>query len=511
MRAAMEFLHGGKLGKVRLARGLCYKLRLSIGKVEGPGDVPKTVDYDLWCGPAPKNPLARQSLHYDWHWQWDFGNGDLGNQGIHEMDKARWGLAKDALPRTVISLGGRFGYADDGETANTQVAIYDYDDCTLIFEVRGLPSKPVLGASVGNIFYGSEGYLVCPSYDKAAAFTPKGELIQKFEGSGDHAGNFVRAVRENKPELLTADIREGHLSSAPATSPTSATGSAPVPFGEKKDALENKDGAERWAGWKSTCTFKLPADDMKYRLGRKLTIDAKTEAVDDRADAQRRASIASRSWCRRRFRCRRSGRCPGRPPPSAESVATTEAWCRPTTWHPPLDQIEPALGHAGLVAVGADAADDEGVAAALEIVFLADVADHRRDGRILELQHLVAALAEHVVVLRIAVIVLVEGARADLEQAEQSRVHQLAQRPVDGGPADAEARFLHFINEPIGVEMVVLRENVLHHVALLISVLRLRPAGQVLPELAFRALRHFYRWEIHNPVTSTSPRVPQNQ
>jgi len=109
MREAMEFLHSGKLGQVRLARGLCYKRRGSIGKVEKPQPIPKTIDYDLWCGPAPKKPLMRQKLHYDWHWIWDYGNGDLGNQGIHEMDKARWGLGKMELAKSVLSVGGRFG------------------------------------------------------------------------------------------------------------------------------------------------------------------------------------------------------------------------------------------------------------------------------------------------------------------------------------------------------------------------------------------------------------------
>src|SRR5262249_34748384 len=86
MREAMDYLHSGKLGKVKLARGLCYKLRPSIGKVKGPQPIPKTVDYNLWCGPAPMTPLMRRHLHYDWHWIWAYGNGDLGNQGIHEMD-----------------------------------------------------------------------------------------------------------------------------------------------------------------------------------------------------------------------------------------------------------------------------------------------------------------------------------------------------------------------------------------------------------------------------------------
>ena len=91
IREAMQFLHDGKLGKISVARGLCYKRRDSIGKADGTQKVPATCDYDLWCGPAPKKPLARKRLHYDWHWVWDTGNGDLGNQGIHEMDKARWG------------------------------------------------------------------------------------------------------------------------------------------------------------------------------------------------------------------------------------------------------------------------------------------------------------------------------------------------------------------------------------------------------------------------------------
>src|SRR4030095_11961223 len=101
--------------------------------------------------------VPRTKFHYDWHWQWDYGNGDLGNQGVHEMDKARWGLGKTALPKWAFALGGRFGYEDDGETANTQICFFDYGDCELIFEVRGLETQPLKGAKVGNIFYGSQG------------------------------------------------------------------------------------------------------------------------------------------------------------------------------------------------------------------------------------------------------------------------------------------------------------------------------------------------------------------
>ena len=119
-------VRAGKLGKLLRARGFCYKRRESIGKVDGPQPIPASVHYDLFCGPAPLEPLRRQQLHYDWHWFWATGNGDIGNQGVHEMDVCRWMLGEEKLPPRVFSIGGRFGYVDDGETPNTQIAVLDY-------------------------------------------------------------------------------------------------------------------------------------------------------------------------------------------------------------------------------------------------------------------------------------------------------------------------------------------------------------------------------------------------
>src|SRR5260370_38862820 len=112
MRDTMACIHGGKIGKVTRARGLCYKPRGSIGKVEKETPIAKTCDYNLWCGPAPMTPLMRKKLHYDWHWVWATGNGDLGNQGIHEMDLARWALGKNTLSPRVMAVGGGVGYSD---------------------------------------------------------------------------------------------------------------------------------------------------------------------------------------------------------------------------------------------------------------------------------------------------------------------------------------------------------------------------------------------------------------
>jgi predicted dehydrogenase len=176
--------------------------------------VPAGVDYNIWLGPAPERPFNPNRFHYEWHWNWDYGNGDIGNQGIHQMDIARWGLGKDTLPTHIQSSGGRFGYKDDGETPNTQVAAYRYDDCLLEFEVRGLPTNAEKGVKIGNIFYGSEGYLTMQG-DKWATFLGYGEEPgPSGQGRGDHFANFTKAVRSRNAGDLHADILEGHLSSA---------------------------------------------------------------------------------------------------------------------------------------------------------------------------------------------------------------------------------------------------------------------------------------------------------
>lgn len=210
-REAIAWLQAGGLGEVKLATGLCYKPRASIGQAGGEVAPPATCDYDLWTGPAELQPLRRKSLHYDWHWDFRTGNGDIGNQGVHQIDLARWGLGLNSFPARVASIGGRLGYQDDGETPNSQLCFYDWGAKKIIFEVRGLRTAGFKGASIGTIFHGEGGWLVIEDYAKAVAFDTKGEVMKVFEGGGDHIADFLAAVRAGGSG--SAPAIEGHLSS----------------------------------------------------------------------------------------------------------------------------------------------------------------------------------------------------------------------------------------------------------------------------------------------------------
>jgi len=292
MRDAMGFVHGGGIGKVTIGRGLCYKRRPSIG-APGSFEPPANVDYSLWSGPAALLPITRPRFHYDWHWQFPYGNGDLGNQGIHQMDLARWGLGVNELSRSVISYGGRFGYQDAGDTANTQVVIHDYGDKTLVFEVRGLPTADFKGAGVGVIFEGTEGYLVMSSYADGVAFDREGNKLREFSGGGDHHhyANFIDAVRSRKHEDLTADILEGHLSSALChLGNISYRLGETVSTAEAADRLQSLSTAEDTQATLDRTVKYLSENQVDYqatpfRLGAMLKFDPSAETFVDRSDA----------------------------------------------------------------------------------------------------------------------------------------------------------------------------------------------------------------------------------
>jgi len=285
---AMEYIHSGKIGKVEVARGLCYKPRNSIGKV-GKGEVPAGLDYNLWTGPAPMKPLSRKSLHYDWHWVWDTGNGDLGNQGIHQVDVARWGLNKNTMPKSVIGYGGRLGYEDDGETPNTHVMVLDYGDSQLIFETRGLKTNDYRGAKIGNVFHGTDGYVVMTSYNAGAAFDKDGKMVTTFSGSGDHYRNFIDCMRSRKSQDLHGEVYEGHLSSALChLGNISYLVGEPQSFGQKPDMGDNEAAYETHQRFEQHLSENgVDMQKGHYTMGRKLTIDVKKERFKNDKEANK--------------------------------------------------------------------------------------------------------------------------------------------------------------------------------------------------------------------------------
>jgi predicted dehydrogenase len=214
---AIAWLRAGNIGKIIRARGFCYKPRQSIGKTEGAQEMPASVDYNLWCGPAPDTPLRRKKFHYDWHWFWETGNADIGNQGIHQMDICRWAVGATQVKRA-MGYGGRFGYDDDATTPNTETVFLETDTVPIIFEVRGLPTKRgdnpnnmdnYKGTRVGEVIDCEGGYFV-----GGWAYDSKGEKVKQFkrDAGPKHRDNWIKCLRSRKPQDNPAPALEGHLS-----------------------------------------------------------------------------------------------------------------------------------------------------------------------------------------------------------------------------------------------------------------------------------------------------------
>jgi predicted dehydrogenase len=287
VQGAIKFLRDGGLGEVYMARGLCFKVRPSIGRYpDGPlkpgeqyklnveaGDIEPTydesylskVDYDMWTGPAPKRPFNRNRFHYNWHWHWDFGNGDTGNQGPHQFDIARWGLNKQEHPVRITSMGGLFADRETSqETPNVHTTLFTYADGKVLeFATRGTPTNDEGTQKIGNLFYGAKGWMWIDgdgrswqSYLGRKDEKGPGSSLPAESGGSDprfptsieypHYQNFVDAIRAGDPKKLNCGIEDGHLSSS------------------------------------------LPhLANISYRVGRALTFDGQTEKFKGDAEADK--------------------------------------------------------------------------------------------------------------------------------------------------------------------------------------------------------------------------------
>jgi predicted dehydrogenase len=267
---AINHLHRGTFGDLYLARGLCFKRRDTIGRAPSE-PVPAGIDYDLWTGPAPLKPFTRNRFHYNWHWIWDTGNGDLGNQAVHQVDAARWGLGV-AFPTRVSAVGGHFMFDDDQETPNTLSCVFEFDQPDghrklMEIEVRHWITNNEAGIrggllnrhnAIGTIFYGSKGYLAAGNED---AFSYESWLGKdrrpgpQGHSNNDHFANFIACVRSRKKEDLKSPIAEGHISSA-----------------------------------------LVHLANASYRLGRELRVDSSTGQVVGDAEADRLLSGQDRGY-----------------------------------------------------------------------------------------------------------------------------------------------------------------------------------------------------------------------
>ena len=267
VREAMEFLHSGGIGEVYMAKGLCYKPRKSFG-IAADEEPPKTLHYDLWLGPAQWRPYNEKKGHYNWHWHWDTGNGDIGNQGVHQFDIARWGMNKNEHPVKVSSSGGYFKYVKDEcsqETPNTQTAVLQYADGKIMqFEVRGLSTGGEANDNVkiGNLFYGTEGWLELnkgkwqsylgpnnepgPASNSEKKETSQTDVYLNAPSGQEHYINFINAIRSRKPQDLECEIEEGHYSTVlPLLSNISFRLGRSLTFNIENENFENDNEANK--------------------------------------------------------------------------------------------------------------------------------------------------------------------------------------------------------------------------------------------------------------------------
>jgi len=215
-RQAIEFIRSGQLGKIQYIVCFANKARTPIGKRSQPLPIPDTLDYELWCGPARKEPVYRDRLQYDCSFTWNMGDGESCNQGVHEVDVARWLLGESGLPRRVMSLGGRFLFNDAGEVPNTQLCYYDFPSAPILYEVHNLRAEKsgkgmpnFRGSAVDTCVQCQGG---CVMLHAGSVFDNQGRKIRQFSGQEDHFGNFIRALRSGRRQDLHADVLEGHLS-----------------------------------------------------------------------------------------------------------------------------------------------------------------------------------------------------------------------------------------------------------------------------------------------------------
>lgn len=291
---AIRWIREGHLGKIRSVTAFANKARGSCGRRETPLPIPNSVDFDLWCGPARKVPIYRSKLQYDCSFDWNTGDGESCNQGVHEMDVARWCLGEPGLPRRVMSIGGRFLFEDACDVPNTQIIYYDFAAAPVVYEVhnlrtgKGSVDMPDFRGERVGVIVDCEGGSV--SLYRGIAWDREGKEVRTFSGGGDHFVNFIDAVRRGSRETLNADVEVGHVSTAVchAGNVSYRVGRA-APEREQRAAVE---AIPLWAEAYERFAAHLKANEIDIdaaTLGPWIQVDATGESFEGPVEARRLA------------------------------------------------------------------------------------------------------------------------------------------------------------------------------------------------------------------------------
>ncbi|MGO9114226.1 MAG: Gfo/Idh/MocA family protein [Thermoguttaceae bacterium] len=280
-------LQAGKWGKLLVSKAYVCKPRPSIG-FKPDEAAPATLNFDHWTGPAKLRPFNRNLVHYNWHWFWDFGNGEIGNQGVHQTDVAHWSLGPTAtLPTRVWSLGGRLGYKDQGQTPNMQLAVYEFGEISVVIEVRGLvergkkaESEVDFPSKVFNEFYTSEGMVRNGKFFRKQGSKEHQVTVEPVHVTpGGAFGSFIACVRNHAPGAVNAPIRDGHYAAALChLANISYCLGKEVSFNQEPDGMSNRQIADSFEMIKGNLKgVGVNLDKATYRMGRTLNIDPKAE------------------------------------------------------------------------------------------------------------------------------------------------------------------------------------------------------------------------------------------
>ncbi|EAQ79946.1 Gfo/Idh/MocA family protein [Blastopirellula marina] len=276
-------IRNGKYGKLQTANIEIFRPRKSIG-TKTPVKPPRELDYDLWVGPAPLHPYRTNLVHYQWHWIWDYGNGELGNLGSHEFEMARWAMPENAAPQSVVSMGGRYGYQDQGQTPNTQLTAYDFGEAKLICQQRGLDYDSPIRMAIefhtdAGVIRGGKFFAKGKQAGEAIADAPADGLPENYARA--HFQNFIDCVRSRKSADLNSDVLDGHQTAVLAhLGNISYRLGEEVPFGKQPaDLIDNPLAYESFDGMKRHLVDVAGVDlsSASYRLGPTLQFDGQAE------------------------------------------------------------------------------------------------------------------------------------------------------------------------------------------------------------------------------------------